>query len=372
MRPLRLARPVALALVAALTHPAPPAQACASVTRPAEVVEVAAERAIIVWDAARRVEHFIRAAAFETTARDFGFLVPTPSVPTLAAETSALFDRLAAHSRPPVIVRHPWVLSPTLSCMVMSLRSSPNSISVASVLPESQGLDPVRVLSEQQVAGYNAVVLEASDPAALSRWLTQHEYATTPELTAWLAPYVARGWKLTAFKVASRDANEGGPPSLAPVRMTFAADAPYYPYREPVAPRPAAPSREIRPRRLEVHVVSDQRLDGTIGSTLTWPGRVTYSGPADLGPQASAWGLSPGLTRLTSFLDASSPRPATDEVFFRPAADQSRFTPPPIYRDEPREIPLPLDLLALGGVATALVLRSRARARAKRTASQKD
>jgi hypothetical protein len=359
------ARRLALALAALLARPAPVARACAPVTRGGERVEIAAERALVVWDPVRRIEHFVRAAAFETASRDFGFLVPTPSVPTLAAETRALFDALATHARPPVIVRRPWVLSPTLSCL-LTLRARRTEAAVASgPMPESvaPAPDPVRVLSEQQVSGYDAVVLEASDPAALTRWLEQHRYATTPSLTAWLAPYVSRGWKLTAFKVAARDAQNPRQPILAPVRMTFATDAPFYPYREPASPPSASPA--ARPRRLELHVLSDRRLEGAIGASLPFPGRVTFSGPSDdLGARAVAWGLSAGLTRLTSFEDVSSPRPATDEVYFRAASSQRPYAPPPEYVDAPREVPIPLDLLGLVGLGIVFVRRVRARARA--------
>jgi hypothetical protein len=345
-----------LGLTALLTVTAPAAEACAPAPQAGQMVRIAAEEAIVVWDAARHVEHFIRSATFDTTAKDFGFLVPTPTVPTLAAEEPSLFSRLAAFSVPEVIERHPTVLSPTLSCAAFVLsRGAPRAVTSAMPAPAA-----VRVLSAQQVAGYDAVVLEADSADALSRWLDEHHYATTPTLTAWLAPYIARRWKITAFRVTAPDPNDPSPPRTAPVRMSFATDAPFYPYREPEDQR----TGHHGPRLLQLHVLSDARLAGTIGERGAWPGRVTYSGsPRGLldGARVASWGLSAGVTRLTTFEDASSPRPGTDEVFFRRADDQAPFTPPPVYLDHPNTIPVPLDLIVLAGIAGTYFWRRRRR-----------
>lgn len=345
-----------LGLSALLSVASRPADACAPAPRAGESVRVAAEEAVVVWDAARRVEHFIRSATFDTTARDFGFLVPTPTVPTLAAEETSLFADLATFSVPEVIERHPTVLSPTLGCAAFMLLSR----GARDEARTSAAAAPVRVLSAQQVAGYDAVVLEADSADALSRWLDEHRYATTPTLTAWLAPYIARRWKITAFRVSAPDPNDPSPPRTAPVRMSFSTDAPFYPYREPEDQRTGSHG----PRRLQVHVVSDARMEGTLGERGVWPGRATFSGPtpAAIGPvRMSQWGLSSNVTRLTTFEDDSSPRPGTDEVFFRRAADQSPLKPPPVYVDRPNTIPIPIDWIVLAGAAGAFLWRRRRR-----------
>ena len=43
-------------------------------------------------------------------------------------------------------------------------------------------------------------------PAELSKWLAANGYAETDTLTAWAAPYVAKGWKFSAFKSRRRTA----------------------------------------------------------------------------------------------------------------------------------------------------------------------
>src|SRR4051794_2669758 len=80
--------------------PTPAARGCAAAWRRGEKVRVASESAIIVWDAAGKTQHFIRRARFETKARDFGFLVPTPTRPELAEASDGAFDLLERLTRP--------------------------------------------------------------------------------------------------------------------------------------------------------------------------------------------------------------------------------------------------------------------------------
>ena len=71
-----------------------PASACAVVPRPGYEARIAGEEAVIIWDEANRVEHFIRRASFETSGPSLGFLVPTPSAPQLAEASDELFGEL--------------------------------------------------------------------------------------------------------------------------------------------------------------------------------------------------------------------------------------------------------------------------------------
>ena len=93
--------PLAALLTMHLAH-APTLSACATAPREGETVAIADEEALIVHDPVAGVEHFIRRAAFRTAAREFGFLVPTPAVPTLTEAPEWLFARITVHHGPPV------------------------------------------------------------------------------------------------------------------------------------------------------------------------------------------------------------------------------------------------------------------------------
>ncbi len=327
------------------------------------MVHIADESAVIYWDSARRIEHFVRRARFDTTASDFGFLVPTPTVPTLAEASQELFSTLDDVIAPEVRYESRTRLIPGVSCMLFLAKSSRGSD--GAVPRTAAAVDPVRVLAEQTVAGYDAVVLEADNADALAQWLTTRGYANSPTLQRWLAPYVAQRWKITAFRVARPDANRPGPPVTSPVRMTFAAERPFYPYREPEDQRAGAGNG----RTLRVHVLSTERMQGTLGDRGIWPGQVQYANaPANLGARLANMlgGAIPAGTWLTTFDDRSSPRPGTDEVYFSSAPDRSPVIPPAIVRTKIDEIPIPLDWVAMVGFVLWVVWR---RVRKAKTAS---
>jgi len=155
------------------------AHACAPAPPPGLTVRVAGEEALIVWDAEHGVEHFVRRAQFDTTAAKFGFLVPTPSTPRLGEVDASIFDTLLRVTAPSVVVRDERTFEPGCLCDSFILRK-------AGVRAAAEA--PVRVLSLQTVAGYDAVVLEADDAAALAKWLADNGYDARASLLEWLTP----------------------------------------------------------------------------------------------------------------------------------------------------------------------------------------
>lgn len=346
-----------VAALASLATAARPASACAPAPPPGVRVHIAEESALIVWDEQHRREHFIRRASFRTTGKDFGFLVPTPDKPELAEVGDEVFHRLEEATRPEIVYDDSLEgVEPTSLCLGMFLLRASKSAPEPAIAAA-----PVRVLGEQRVAGYDAAILEADDPKALADWLKEHGYASRPELTAWLAPYVAQKWKITAFKIASR---EGAPAvSTAAVRMSFATDKPFYPYREPADQRENLPADAPRERLLRVFFVGPNRVDGTIGAAKApWPGKAIWSDHLEAAKYLGALPVAaPAGAWLTMFEDKASPRPGTDDLFFAPAADPKPVKPPPIVVSNHRKLPLPLDLIGGGALVVGVWLKRRGR-----------
>jgi hypothetical protein len=193
----------------------------------------------------------------------------------------------------------------------------------------------VAVLEQTRVAGYDAAVLAADDPAALNRWLGEHGYESRPALAAWLEPYTKGKWTVTAFKIASADPKRPGVATTA-VRMTFETDRPFFPYREPEDQR--IESANPPPQRLlRVFFVGDGRHAGRFGDKLDWPGKTVW---ANALPEKDRTRLfeelklpvPTGEPWLTELEDHSSPRPGTDEVYFTHTGDQSAVERPPYIR----------------------------------------
>lgn len=356
---MRAALPLLLSIATATLSLTRPAEACAPAPPPGVRVQIAGESAIIVWDEAARREQFIRRASFRGVAgaKDFGFLVPTPSKPELGEVKDEVFDWLENATKPEVVHRRRLGgVEPTALClMTMGRATKSDAAAVAGA--------PVRVLEETRVAGYDAVVLEADDPKALADWLRDHGYASRPELTAWLTPYVAARWKLTAFKIAA------GQPAVgtSAVRMTFATERPFYPYREPTDQRENLPADAPAERLLRVFFLGPSRVQGAIGSASgqagsekrPWPGKATWADRVEAAPLPAVLPFPvPAAAWLTAFEDKASPRPGTDDLFFSPA-EKKALRPPPIVIDHEEKLPLPLDVIGGGALVMALILRGR-------------
>jgi hypothetical protein len=343
------------------------AQACATAPPEGATVAVAGESAIIVWDEATKTEHFIRRATFETSAKDFGFLVPTPTKPELAEASDDAFLQLEDVIRPEVVTRTelrgvdlmPLVLSTFL------LRSTKTAT------PEVEA--SVRVLEQKRVGAYDATVLEADDARALAEWLKKHGYAQRPALEEWLAPYVAQKWKLTAFKIAepaSGDTTQVVAKSHAlatdAVRMTFHTERPFFPYREPRDQRESMPNSPSASRSLRVFFFGPARAAGTIGERAApFAGKTVWAAPA-ASAGASVPVAVPEGAWLTVVEDDASPRPGVDELWFGVAEDASIVKPPPVEHVAYKPVPIPLDVVAVMVTLGYFVVRTARRRRSPR------
>lgn len=353
---------------------------CAAAPPPNQDVTISDETALIVWDSANKTQHFIRNANFETTAQDFGFLVPTPTVPTLHESGGRILSDLARHtiarkeSRYVNVGRFRLFKPGTGFDFIRHLLpGAPPTDGAAMEQPPSS----VQVIREISVAGYDATILKASDAAELLAWLEEHDYAARPALLEWLEAYTNNSWYITAFKISRSES--AGPSGLVarPVRMTFQTDQPFYPYREPADTRSQTLPTE-QSRLLRLYVLADQKMQGRVGQTETAPARIVWANKLSednvsyLNRQLPAKnGQAPNVFNsntlyLTEMEDHSSPRPGTDELFLLPAANQSTIERPPVIRTIERPVyspdlyKAPFWLLGFG-ITIALVRRRRAK-----------
>jgi hypothetical protein len=321
------------------------AAACAGLSpasAPAPQIFVTSERAVIIWDEAHKTEHFIRQANMLTQDSNIGFLVPTPETPDLAEVDPQIFDMAAFLSQPrkisPVNYHGPWAL---VSPFVISSFLNLNRVNPATFLASLRGFGapPARpgVVAQQDVAGYHVTTLAAEDEQALSVWLAANGYLSTPELRAWLKPYIANKWKINAFKLVK---SEDDPLlSTAAIRLSFHIDRPFYPYSEPSdrqLPGAASPNG----RALEVTILSNQRMTGALADNNPWPERLEFAGSSAPPSNLKTWNPNQWLhfaqldnrgqnvvlpTKITTFIDQSNPRPGTADLYFSPDSDQSVF-----------------------------------------------
>ena len=347
---------LSLAGLLTLVGRARPVAACCPVHERNERVTIADQEILILWDPERSLERFVRRASFETAVgRDFGFLVPTPSKPALAEIPNAVFDRLRKATSPKVVNGYranftPLVLYPFLMLM----------------LSKGERVEPVRVLDRQTIAGYDAVVLEADDAAALGHWLQANGYHARPEIENWAKPYVAAHWKVTAFKYAGEGATAGtrardssAVATTGAISLSFSTDRPLFPYRVPTDQIARAGDQNV----LRVFFVGPDRVEGALGAAAApWAGVTRYANRVD-GLRSILADVSPADALadagwLMMFEDRTWPR-GSEDLFFSRKTDGAPIVP---VVDRATVIPLPLDLVVV--LAGSWLLRWRRRAAA--------
>jgi hypothetical protein len=215
-----------------------PAQACGGFfsaraptdeRRPA----LAYEQALVVFDAERGREHFLREVVFRSGGERFGFVVPTPTRPEVASVRVSPFERLRT---------------------LFPFEEPVGGDAPRGAVAAGRG---VTVLEVKRVGSFTSFVLAADDPTALAGWLTREKLTSTPQADAWLAHYVAMGFYYVAMRYDPPPGETAPRDRAETVRISFDTPLPYYPYREPDPPDPE-PSSE--PRMLELWLVSSRRF----------------------------------------------------------------------------------------------------------------
>jgi len=302
---------LAVVLVAGWLLPVGKAVACCAVAAATRDVVNADQTVIMLWDAERKTQHFIRQASFKSDADDVGFLVPTPTRPQLEESGDAAFATLRRITAPRVVAKG-FV---PLGC--------------SAAAPVSRAKSTVRVIEEKRVAGFDATVLTAANGTDLAAWLRDHGYSYSPKVAEWAHPYVTGGWMIVALKVAKPKAGEANPDLHAgALRLSFQTDRPLFPYREPESAG-AAKKLGTSDRLLRIYFIAEARYRGTIGSDGAWSGQVRWSGditrhragllrelklPATTGP--AQWSL-------TEFEDRWPYARAAGDVYFSRDSNQS-------------------------------------------------
>lgn len=263
------------------------ASSCCGVVEVGDLVRFGQQTNLIVWNEEKGTEHFIRQAHFESEAEDMGFIAPTPTVPELAE------------------------VDPKVFVMLERMEPIPPNSDMA-VASEAKSAGSVEVVQEQDVAGYRATTLKASDSQALAEWMVENEYATTPAIEEWTEFYIDKGWYLTAFKVIK---DEDGDMETGTVRMSFKTDKPFNPYY--------VPSDNLGgPGGLRLYFLADGIAEGKIGGTDEWeePKWHTAVDRTDRATIAKYLDLSedalPQKMTLTTFQDHSFPNTAGDDLYF--------------------------------------------------------
>jgi hypothetical protein len=283
--------------------------ACFSLPAPGGSVNVGSESAVIVWNSVSKSEHFIRSATFNATGPDFGFIVPTPTVPTITSADPAAFTYIKQHILPGY--------APDTPPPHDNSRDSP---------PMVLSLAPVEVLSQENVDGTQITTVSASDSDALGTWMTTNGFTWTRDMGTWLDPYIKMNWVITLFKYQKQDSSSNIVSSSL-LDLTFHTTVLFFPYSEPASQR--SRGNYARQRSLTVYIFSNCRMRGELEANpekAVWPDKLLYTDRVDmtklntllplLNLHASDLPAHPWITVLHDF---AAPRPGVADVIFEPS-----------------------------------------------------
>jgi hypothetical protein len=313
--------------------------ACCPLGPSGKPVVNADQTVVILWDAAKKTQHFIRKASFQSTADDFAFLVPTPTKPELEESGNAAFPYLQKLTEPEIqkVARPHGGMG--CGCGEVPIAGRSN------MLPKAV----VEVVTEKLVAGFHAVVLQADSADALVGWLNENDYEFSPAAEAWARPYVDAGWMITALKVAkSEEGKEDKNVAAAALRISFETDRPLFPYREPDS-GDSAKELGASHRLLRIYCIAEARYQGELTKEDRWSGRVAWAGKVKESDRNKVLellnlpaGTGPEEWSMTEFEDNWAYRVAPADVYFSVADDQSPVKRPPIIQyvstDSPPDI----------------------------------
>lgn len=336
----------------------------------ADGVQIADQEVLIYWDSANGIEHFVRRADFEAESLpdDFGFLVPSPTRPTLSETPDMVFTRLSAAIRPEIVYEKKYLPS-FVPVLAIPFLQSGLSVSASS---ESAGKAAIELLETVFVAGFEASVLRATDVDALVAWLEENGYDARPALRDWLTPYIEKQWIVTAFKFDCDPKLGRRSLSREAVCMSFKTDRPFFPYRVPT-------DQEVLPEKgllLRLYYAGDERneahfetRDGPWSATTKFSASVKnasnlLAGVGNSPSDSQAAITLPETIWLTTFEDNTWPGSGgTGDLYFEPSADQAEMRPPPIIRYNKHYIWIPPDVLLGIGFLIAWFVRRRRRHR---------
>lgn len=200
--------------LAALLWQASPALACGIVVSRNGLVEADAFAAMIAYDGVR--EDVAVRLAYEKVTEDFGWVMPVPALPTLAAADLSGFATAARITTPP---------------------EPPRGAGFGSGGVGAGPPGGVDVLSRSIIGDLEFVVLRASGTGALSEWMMANAFAFHYGQAEALGRYLDRGWLVIAARLAQQVAAAR---NAASVRVSFATPTLVYPLAAAKATHPGS------------------------------------------------------------------------------------------------------------------------------------
>ena len=162
------------------------------------------------------IEDLVIQPSYSGSAKDFVWVLPTPSVPQVNKSDKSLFVKLQE-----------------LTTVDSDYYPMYDSISLGTTSTSEE--KPITIIDQKTIDAYNITTLKATSEAALSEWMKTNQYKFPEDKNYLLGDYINSGWyfvlaKIRPEAVADADSSlkEG---TISPLRFTFKSDKIIYPMK---------------------------------------------------------------------------------------------------------------------------------------------
>jgi hypothetical protein len=301
-------------------------------------VSIREEETLIVWDADRKRQDFIRKVAFNASVPQFGLLVPVPSRPEVAEADTSLFDELRGEMEDQRPRRTEYIWWPRRHDFDGALGSAGGGMAP----PGSRSKGGVQVVEEVQVGLFKAQVLTASDAGELQTWLEAQGFSMGAGASEYLTHYTGGSWHWVALSYVSEASGSASPEgprqdvASQTFRLSFDTPEAFYPYREPKRPELSSDApldiSEAAPRTLRLYVLAAEKVSartrGQAGEEAEWPRPEASSSYQETIFRAPLRKRSEKLAQLVPSLPANAQLSAFVETLY-PALKDTGFSSRP-------------------------------------------
>ena len=280
------------------------------------------QKAVIFYEQGK--ETLVVSVSFQGNAKDFAWIIPTPSRPQANKASDELFT--------------------SLSDLTSPIYDMPRPISLGAPEIRTMKDGQVLVLETQQIEYYDIAVLEATDRQALIDWLNKNGYTYPQSASYILESYIKKGWYFTAVKVNDEYLSQNITGQLrsghpVPLRLDFLSEKIVYPLKiSSVQPNYDLTPARYRPNRqvgILLYVLSDnrQQLPKFITQYAGWVDKATIE---NLAYDDNGWPwLSPSKDKyfLTKLFRYMSKAEMTNDLFLRQADDNQTVNAPGLRQE---------------------------------------
>ncbi|MBS1719496.1 MAG: DUF2330 domain-containing protein [Armatimonadetes bacterium] len=198
-------------------------------------MRIGAERTLIVYDPATKMESFVRTVEFAGNSDSFGFIVPTPSMPTFRELSESVHQDFADAMIPKPIYKEKTItfVAAKLFAEDMTEQEYYSYMKYDGVAGAGPSASPgPTVFDKVDFGEYEVTVLKAKSPEELQLWAKKNGFTIREEVKEWVKPYVDESFYLSAFRF-KRPSNKAQVMRSPKIEIKFKAEKPFYPYSEP-------------------------------------------------------------------------------------------------------------------------------------------